>query len=471
MTPCVPYSFTVRLRLCFCLALLCALAACGSSHSTRHAAVPRSPSRYYPPPGPASDPWGPYIREASGRFGVPEQWIRGVMHQESGGQEDVISWAGAIGLMQVMPETYAGLRDRYGLGNDPFDPHNNILAGTAYLREMYDRFGSPGFLAAYNAGPNRVDKYLNNGTPLPTETVNYVASIAPRLGPGTPMTGPLAVYGGRGVELASTGSFRNAPHPAARKPTPAGCDPDAAYDPDEPCKPLPPAPTMLAGIEPAPQTQTALAPSVPSWATAPAPQTASNLYRPPSIPPAPPPQRYAYAAPAAPRYTAPAAPRYTYTPPPPVARAAPQPVAPCDPDAAFDPSRHCVYTSQPYAEVASRTPQHEFASPFHRPVQAAPLPPAREGGMTAASPAGRWAIQVGAYATLPGAQSAAERARATLPDLLRMANVELPPTAPLGSKVAFRAQLTGLPAHVAKDACAKLSGHGMPCMTLPPDRA
>ena len=163
--------------------MLTALAACGS-RPTYHARVHYNPSRYYPPPGPPSDPWGPYIREASGRFGVPETWIRRVMHQESGGQEDVISWAGAVGLMQVMPDTYEGLRQRYNLGDDPFDPHNNILAGTAYLREMYDRFGSPGFLAAYNAGPNRVDRYLNEGTPLPAETVNYVASIAPLLGTG-----------------------------------------------------------------------------------------------------------------------------------------------------------------------------------------------------------------------------------------------------------------------------------------------
>ncbi len=457
MTPCVPHSFAIRLRLCFCLALLCALAACGSSRSTRHAAVPRSPSRYYPPPGPSSDPWGPYIQEASGRFGLPEQWIRSVMRQESGGQEDVISWAGAIGLMQVLPDTYAELRDRYSLGNDPFDPHDNILAGTAYLREMYDRFGSPGFLAAYNAGPNRVDRYLNNGTPLPTETVNYVASIAPRLGPGTPLTGPLSVYGGRGVELASTGNFRDTPRPVQRAPTPAGCDPDAAYDPDAPCTPLgtplaPSVQTALARIEAAPRTQTALAPSVPAWASAPAPAETSSLYRPPP-PPAPAPPRYAYAA------------------PPPVARPEPQPVVPCDPDAAFDPNRHCVYTSQPYTQVAARTPRYESAPVPHRSLQqTAPLPPAREGGLTAAMPAGRWAIQVGAYPTLPGAQSAAERARATLPDLLRMANVELPPTAPLGNQVAFRARLTGLPAHVATDACARLSGHGMPCMTLPPDR-
>ena len=166
-------------RLFACLVLLCALAACGG-HPSHHAAR-YDPSRYYPPPGPPSDPWGPYIREASERFSVPELWIRKVMRQESGGQEDVISWAGAMGLMQVMPDTYNGLRDRYGLGDDPFDPHNNILAGTAYLREMYDLYGNPGFLAAYNAGPARLDDYLLHHKGLPDETRNYVAKIAPRI--------------------------------------------------------------------------------------------------------------------------------------------------------------------------------------------------------------------------------------------------------------------------------------------------
>ena len=89
-------------RLTACLALLTALAACGG-RPAQHARVQYNPSRYYPPPGKAGDPWGPYIHEASGRFGVPELWIRRVMRQESGGQEDVISWAGAMGLMQVMP--------------------------------------------------------------------------------------------------------------------------------------------------------------------------------------------------------------------------------------------------------------------------------------------------------------------------------------------------------------------------------
>ena len=138
------------------------------------------------PPGPPEDPWGPYIREAGKRFDVPEIWIRSVMRVESGGNEYqngqlITSSAGAMGLMQVMPETYDELHGRYSLGDDPFDPHDNILAGTAYLREMYDIYGSPGFLAAYNAGPRRLDDYLSNNRPLPDETRRYVAMIGPNI--------------------------------------------------------------------------------------------------------------------------------------------------------------------------------------------------------------------------------------------------------------------------------------------------
>jgi soluble lytic murein transglycosylase-like protein len=133
---------------------------------------------------------------------VPERWVREVMQQESGGRLYgdggglITSSAGAMGLMQVMPRTYEMLRDRYGLGDDPYEPRNNIRAGTAYIREMYDRFGAPNFLAAYNAGPDRADAYLADGTPLPDETVNYLASVAPRLGSGVAMTGPMAGFGG-----------------------------------------------------------------------------------------------------------------------------------------------------------------------------------------------------------------------------------------------------------------------------------
>lgn len=166
--------------------------------------APRQAVRYeaqtqapYPVPGPAGDPWGPYVREAAARFSLPEDWIRGVMRQESGGRQTdafgapVVSVAGAMGLMQVMPTTYDILRSRYGLGPDPFEPRSNILAGTAYLKEMYDRFGAPAFLAAYNAGPDRVSAFLAGQADLPDETVGYVAAIGPRIGlPGTVGTAP-----------------------------------------------------------------------------------------------------------------------------------------------------------------------------------------------------------------------------------------------------------------------------------------
>ena len=188
-----PRIFSVRqtrvLRTTASLALLAVLAACAGHHNNlaqrQEAAQYAAHARgNYIPPGPPTDPWGPYIREASARFDVPDQWIRAVMHQESGGKlyhggELVTSWAGAMGLMQVMPATYDGLHDRYSLGDDPFDPHDNIMAGTAYMREMYDIYGTPGFLAAYNAGPARLDDYLSNNRPLPDETRHYVAAIGP----------------------------------------------------------------------------------------------------------------------------------------------------------------------------------------------------------------------------------------------------------------------------------------------------
>jgi len=399
-------SLLWRVRLIACVALLTALAACGS-RPTYHARVQSNPSRYYPPPGPASDPWGPYIREASGRFGVPENWVRRVMRQESGGQEDVISWAGAMGLMQVMPDTYSGLRERYNLGDDPFDPHNNILAGTAYLREMYDRFGSPGFLAAYNAGPNRVDRYLNDGTPLPAETVNYVASIAPLLGPGTPMSGPLSVYAGTGQGTL-----------IAAQATPAGCDPDAAYNPNGPCTPLQPAVEQPAVV-------------VATAAPGPAPVYAAS--------------------------------------------------ADCDPDAAYDPTRPCQplpeapmseapVAAAPRLVIAESLPQQ---APVRRPGYAAVRRPLQETmampvAFASGPPPGHWAIQVGAFANLATAQAAAENARAALPELLRTAKIELPATAPLGTQVAFRARLSGLSPSAAADACSRLDGRGTACITVPP---
>lgn len=131
-----------------------------------------------------SDPYAGYIADAARRFGIPEAWIRAVMRVESRGDVRAISPKGAMGLMQIMPATWGDLRARHGLGNDPYDPRDNVLAGAAYLREMHDRYGSPGFLAAYNAGPGRYEEYRATGRPLPAETRAYVAALAPVIGGG-----------------------------------------------------------------------------------------------------------------------------------------------------------------------------------------------------------------------------------------------------------------------------------------------
>lgn len=132
------------------------------------------------------DPHAAYITEASQRFGIPEAWIVAVMRAESAGDVRAVSSAGAMGLMQVMPDTWAELRTRYGLGRDPYEPRNNILAGTAYLREMWERYGDvAAMLAAYNAGPARYDEHRSTGHPLPAETRAYVALLASQLGVGS----------------------------------------------------------------------------------------------------------------------------------------------------------------------------------------------------------------------------------------------------------------------------------------------
>ncbi|TIM31621.1 MAG: lytic transglycosylase domain-containing protein [Mesorhizobium sp.] len=132
----------------------------------------------------AGAPYAAIIAEASRRFGIPKAWIRAVMRAESHGDVRAISLAGAMGLMQIMPDTWADLRLRHRLGGDPFSPRDNILGGTAYLREMHDRYGSPGFLAAYNAGPGRYEEYLAGRRALPAETRAYVAALAPLVGGG-----------------------------------------------------------------------------------------------------------------------------------------------------------------------------------------------------------------------------------------------------------------------------------------------
>ena len=158
---------------CFLLAGLLAIGVPSLAISTQAGPAQRQP---------ASDPYALHVAEAARRFGIPATWIRAVMHVESRGDRRAVSAKGAMGVMQLMPETWAALRARYGLGGNPFDLRDNILAGAAYLREMHDHYGSPGFLAAYNAGPGRYEDYRDRRRPLPAETIAYVAMLAPAIG-------------------------------------------------------------------------------------------------------------------------------------------------------------------------------------------------------------------------------------------------------------------------------------------------
>jgi len=400
------------------IVLLCVLAGCatqpGGSYAYR---LHRTPTHFYPPPGPPNDPWGPYISDASRRFNVPELWIREVMRQESGGDETAVSSAGAMGLMQVMPSTYEMLREQYGLGDDPFEPRDNVLAGTAYIREMYDRYGSPGFLAAYNAGPQRVDDYLATGDPLPNETIGYIASIAPRIAGTVPETGPLSVYGGNGaVQYAAV------PASGTAMAASGACDPDAAYDPTRPCAPAPPVAVAVNTIPAAP------APPAPT-------SSGSMIYDPYRAAPSQGSEGSGMAG---------------------VALAA---SGTCDPDAAYDPARPCA--PQPTLAVASG-PAPAGGSPMYSPrvrYAAAPLPSAGTGD---------WAIQVGAFMNPALAGAAAAAARSMAPDLLQAARLELPLTEPFGTTVLYRARLANLSARTANEACTRLMQRQLACMVVAP---
>lgn len=162
--------------------------------------------------------WRTEIAEASARFGVPASWIERVMRAESGGMtmldgRPITSPAGAMGLMQLMPATWAAMRATYGLGGNPYDPRDNILAGTSYLRAMYDRFGYPGLFGAYNAGPGRYAAYLTTGRPLPGETRAYLVVVTgtatrdlPR-SPPAPRSAPPALFVVRGTATQSSSSI------------------------------------------------------------------------------------------------------------------------------------------------------------------------------------------------------------------------------------------------------------------------
>ncbi|MBV9510547.1 MAG: lytic transglycosylase domain-containing protein [Caulobacteraceae bacterium] len=192
----------------------------------------------------AVERWRPFIAEAARRFAIPAAWIAAVMQAESAGfttwrGQPITSRAGAMGLMQVMPDTYAMMRAQHHLGPDPYDPHDNILAGAAFLRTMYARFGYPGLFAAYNAGPVRYAAYLDGGAPLPGETRAYIASLAQA--PASPAMPP-AVPSGTRLFVTLGGASRSLQ-------AVSGAAPRVAENalPDASIAPLGPAPLPRAG--------------------------------------------------------------------------------------------------------------------------------------------------------------------------------------------------------------------------------
>jgi soluble lytic murein transglycosylase-like protein len=153
----------------------------GTAALASTASAQTAPPNALSPRAPGGDIFAEYIADAAQRFGVPASWIRAVMRAESDGNVREVSPKGAMGLMQIMPDTWTELRGRYGFGADPFDAHDNILAGAAYLRELHDRYGAAGFLAAYNAGPARYEDHVATGRPLPDETRAYMALLNPKI--------------------------------------------------------------------------------------------------------------------------------------------------------------------------------------------------------------------------------------------------------------------------------------------------
>jgi hypothetical protein len=438
-------------RILGCFASLALLSACAGGNNisaTQEAAhYEQHARRTYAPPGSAKDPWGPYITEASTRFDVPERWVREVMRVESGGRTEmngapITSGAGAMGLMQVMPATYDELRSRYSLGDDPYDPHNSILAGTAYIRELYDLYGSPGFLAAYNGGPGRLDDYLTRNRALPDETRRYVAKIGPYITDSFPNKRSTAeMYAMNSIPASIPAGPRYSPAAdsataAYVPPTPAPVSAVAAYVP-------PPAPAASAPVEVAyapPASDDGAFDPPPGWRPSGMPRSEVAAYVPP---------------PAEPPASAPVASSYVPLPPPspPVEVAAmPEP-----PRSTLPASR--VQTASAYEPIQ---PQTLHRGGFHlvTPAVAAPVPVFR-----GAAP-GEWAIQVGAFGNEGLAHIAVGQAREQAGAVLASAH-------PLVAGVRephgtlYRARLTGLSRESASQACERLRSRTN-CIVLSP---
>ena len=492
-----------RVRMFAALSMVGLLAACGSTQQARlspnaaaEAAAWPQPSSY-DPPGPPSDPWGPYIKEASRRFDVPERWIREVMRQESAGRVSATSPVGAMGLMQVMPGTYAELRARYGLGDDPYHPWNSLMAGAAYLREMYDLYASPGFLAAYNAGPRRLEDYLWNGRGLPAETRNYVARIGPRIAgvhprhraapevyaaAELPLNIPAGPRRGDTATMLALRDQRNAidpgikvaslpPGPVVRmEPIPDG----STYAAAEPVQvasldpasgsnvvrmdPIPDGSTYTSNVvrmDPIPDGSTYASNTAPPEPPTPAPAAVVNTLPPPAAPSAPARAPSLLAAASVTPRAATAAP----APAPAPARAS---VAPTTARiaTAFAEPRPAAPSGNSFSLIGSA---HAATLPPTAHVLRLPSKSATPATVSAAS--GDWGVQVGAFASANLARAAANQARGRLG--IGSARPAVEPVAQAHGTL-YRARVLGLSRESAQSACDKLRSSGA-CIIVSPE--
>lgn len=426
-------GFVVRLAAgCSALALL---AACASgnqqSYSGEDTAYYLAHARgSYAPPGPPSDPWGPYINIAAAHFDVPAMWLRQVMRVESGGHEYIngqliVSDAGAMGLMQLEPGTYQEMASRYGLGDDPFNPLDNIMAGAAYIHEMYQVYGCPGFLAAYNAGPGRLDSYIHDDRPLPLQTTNYVDMIAPNI------TGYYPIH-------------RSPADETALNTEPMGYDGGLLPNGFTPISPTPAeisAPVQIASLAPPSGGYSSPAPvTMPGSSIMPEAAQVQVVSQPAAAPP-------------------------EIAPPAPVQMASNSP-------ALYTP--HSIFSAQPQ-RVA-----------YTRPVSVAPppRPPYGNSGLPlinnamASTPANTgfdagmhsWGIQVGAYDTPSNAKAALGMAELSGANSLQNAQPVVTRVSVNGGTI-YRARFIGLQHVEAVNACSHLSGGPTGCVILSPNES
>ena len=430
---CVPkpslVGFRLRLSLgCAGVAMLAACASGGGQHAQSVGYYEAHASHGYAPPGPPSDPWGPYINEAAAQFDVPAPWIREVMQVESGGHEYIngqltVSAAGAMGLMQLEPETYREMAAQHGLGSDPFNPYDNIMAGTAYIHQMYQMYGSPGFLAAYDAGPGRLNSYVSYHTSLPDETINYVAMIAPHI------QGYYPVHRSDADQLA----LNTMPMGEAPGILPPGFVPEA------------PSP----GMQDAPVAPVEVASNEPPVVSAPEPQP-----EPATSQPAP----AAYDPPSTDSSSALAEQELALPAPPP----APIPVRSSVVVAAYEPPQSELPLPPP-------PPRHRFSVfPEAMADTPPPPPPPLVPSYSYEAPRSGWAIQVGAYDTSSHARAALGIAELSAVQML-MSGHPMVVSVHADGHVKYRARFVGLMRNDALHACSRLAGGPTGCVVLPPD--